>query len=383
MKPSRRAAAIPYLGICLAAAVVALFIYGRIDYSSQRFPEWDLNSYHQMARAAPGFNTTVPQPFVYRILGPFIAGVLPIPDPWNFYALSAGASVLLVALFFLFLCRVGITPLAACYSTILFIFNKYLFGFPIWDFFQIDDILAMVFILGMFWSILDRKWAMFSALLALGALTREVTLLLAPTALVYLAERRLLATDGVKALAAIVPGVVCFAAIRWIIASEEALKILDAFLVYSHKMLLPETWGRLLINSFVPLSLTPLVFWRHSWEFARQNKYMVLFVILVFSSTWFAGNNERLMAPAAIIFYLLTAQLVQTYFITSKMALVLLLICAALASQHHLYGTYPLPDRLFTIVLTAATLGVATAVAAAVSFQQRRLKPPPASSLAI
>jgi hypothetical protein len=70
-------------------------------------------------------------------------------------------------------------------------------------------------------------------------------------------------------------------------------------------MLLLETWGRLLINSFVPMSLVPLVYWRQTARFALENKFMVVLVVLVFFSTWFSGSSERLMSPASVVFYLL------------------------------------------------------------------------------
>ena len=66
----------PYFGILIVGAI-ALFLFGSIEYNAFRFSNFDLKHYRAMADVAPFLNTDIPQPFVYRILGPWLAGLFP------------------------------------------------------------------------------------------------------------------------------------------------------------------------------------------------------------------------------------------------------------------------------------------------------------------
>lgn len=136
--------------------------------------------------------------------------------------------------------------------------------------------------------------------------------------------------------------------------------MLQAFLYHVNKLNSVETWFRLLINSFIPLSLLPIMFIKRTVSFFMDKKYMLLFIVFVFISTLFGSNNERLMAPAFVIFYLLIAHIIQDYFYPRKGMLFILMAGALLSSFHHLIGRYPLPSKNLMVILSASSLMAVT-----------------------
>jgi hypothetical protein len=348
-----------YVGVLLLVSAVMVFLYGQIPYESEQYSDWDLAIYRAMAAASPDLAPDVPRPFAHRILGPYLVGLLPLPESAGFYLLTVISAITLVFLFYFFLCSRGIQRPVAALTTSLFIFNKYLFGFPVWDYFQVADALTLVYILLLFWSLQSFNWSGFGIVLVLGALTRETALLVIPVAFVYLMERRKLASEGKAIVFAAVPGLGVFALTHWLIYPVGG-GLVDTFYLDVSTLISLDTWLRLLINPFVPLSLLPLVFWGRTLAFARENKHAVVFVGLVLLTALFRENYERLMAPAFIVFYLLIAQILQDHLYGHKAVLAVLIGAAILSSFHHDIARYPLASREWTVALSALSLLIAT-----------------------
>jgi len=114
-----------YTAILFFMTIVMIVLFGQIDYTEQPYSSWDLAAYREMASASPGINPDIPQPFAYRLLGPFLVGLLPIPDSIAFYALAITFSFILVFLFYYFLLQLGISRVVSTVTVLLFIFNKY------------------------------------------------------------------------------------------------------------------------------------------------------------------------------------------------------------------------------------------------------------------
>jgi hypothetical protein len=129
----------------LATTLMMVFLYGRIEYAKKPFSEWDLSSYRAMANSSPQLRANVQRPFAYRLLGPYIVGLLPLPDPLGFYLLTVAVSVLVVLLLYSFLCNMGLSANASAIAAALFSFNKQIFGFNVWDFFQVNDCLSLLY----------------------------------------------------------------------------------------------------------------------------------------------------------------------------------------------------------------------------------------------
>jgi len=345
-----------------------IFMFGQIDYTREMFAGWDLWSYRKIAAASPGLATDVPGPFAYRIFGPYIVGLLPLPDDTAFYVCTVALSLVLALLFYFFLCNVGLTPAASALTAILFSFNKYLFGFNVWDYFQIDDLLTLIFIVILWLAMLKENWIVFGLTLFLGALTREPSMLMVPVAFAYLWEKGRLLNNWKAITASVVPGIAAFFLLRALVSVQGVFPVqgeytlFQAFLKHSVKMAEPEVWFRLLVNSFIPLSLLPIVFIEDTAAFFRENKHAALFFALVFISTMWGFDNARLMAPAFLVFYLLIGKFIQR-FQEKKLFIIVIVSASFISSFHHVIARYPLPSIKLTIFLSLATLAVVTVAA--------------------
>lgn len=351
------------LVILMCVTLLMIFLYGQIAYNREPYAGWDLGKYRVMAQAAPGLALTG-RPFAYRLLGPYLVGLLPVPDPAGFYGLAVIASFVLVILFYFFLIGEGIQRTAAVITVTFLIFNEYFFGMTLFDYFQINDLLTLIFLIGLFWAMFKSRWPLFGVFLALGALARETSLLMIPVALVYLLETGRLRREGLPFALSSVPGAVIFTMIHAFAPVSGGMGLLEAPWAYRAKVISPVIWFRLLVNSFIPLSLLPAIYFKLTLEFFTRRKYALLFVGLVLASTFFGVNNERLMAPTFIVFYLLIAEITQTSLYPRWGILIIMLGCGFVSSFHPLIARYPLPNNLTYVVLSLATLGMATAATA-------------------
>lgn len=352
----------------LAVTVALLYLYGGIPYEESPYTDWDLASYRSMAQAAPGLSSEVNQPYAYRVLGPYLAGLLPGPDPVGFRLLTLALSLSLAVLLFRSL-EGPVTPRAAAAATILFVLNKRLFGFTSWDYFQVNDLMALVSILVGYVALERRRWSVFALALAVGCFAKETPLLLVPVAFAAVWEAGRERRDWLRALVASLPAIAVFGLLRLVIEPAGGRGLVAAFVDAVDKLAHPETWFRLLVNAFAPVSLVPIVFWRDTVEFFRSRRHALFLLVLVFGSALFGINNERLMAPAFVVIYPLVAVILERRVLGRRRVLALLIVAGALSSLHHDFARFPLPGRVFTLALTLASLAVATAASAAARFR--------------
>jgi hypothetical protein len=349
-----------FLVTVCAVALVVIVLYGEIPFTHEPYTHWDLVHYKAMAEAAPGLATNVQQPFCFRLLGPYLVGLLPLPASVGFYLFSIAASLVLVIMFYFFLCSQQIDPSVAAVTTALFTLNRYLFGLSVWDYFQLNDILALVFLIVLLFALYHFQWTRFSIILLLGILARETVLIIIPTAVAYLYERH--RTDQLKWLAiAVVPCILVFVIVRTFVPVSGGNDLLTAFTLYAPKILSPETWYRLLINAFIPLTFLPILFWSSTRQYFSDNKHAIVFLVLVLLGTLFGENYERLMAPTFIFFYLLVARIIQKHLFT-MIPLSGIVVGVLMSWPHHQIARYPLRDRNVVIFLSIAALSMTTLV---------------------
>ena len=352
-----------WLVVVLAVASIMIWLYGSIDYTVPPYSQWDLRSYFRMAEAAPGIAANIHQPFIYRLLGPYIVGLLPLAEPLGFRIASTLTALALAALFYLFLGNQDISPILASSSAILLLTNRSLLGYGVWNFFQLNDALSLLYLVGLFWLLEHKSWSWFGGLLLLGALTRETAFLMIPVAAIALLQERASKRDWISLALAVGPGVACFVLVRWLVEPAGGMGLWEALRFHSAKLLAGETWLRLLVTPFMPLTFVPLIFWRASLAFFRQRRWHLLtFVLLVYASALFGQNNERLVAPVSIVYYWLLAQILQeTSEYRPPWLLPLTLALAFLGSLHHEYARYPLPSRTLTLLFSLGGLAIVTA----------------------
>lgn len=349
------------LFIIAVVSVIMIFLYGQIQYTELPFSTWDLTFYQSIATASPQISNSIPQPFAYRLLGPYIAGLLPFPTPLSFYLLTIVLNVTLLFLFYFFLRFLNISGETAIITVVLFSFNKFLFGFSVWNYFQINDILSLIILIVLFRSMFSHNWVLFGAAFLLGAVTKESVFLIIPPALLYFYKRKELSKEVKNFVFAIVPGIAVFILLR-ILINAEGETLVQAFLLHSNKLLSPRSLFILLIYSFVPIALLPLVFYKDTKNFFKENKYALLFIVLVFISTLFGKNNERLMAPSFIIFYLLIAEIIDKNFLNKKLLIFIFILCGFVSSLHDYIARFSFLTKNEAIGISLTALFIVTLV---------------------
>jgi hypothetical protein len=85
--------------LLVSACALIILSKGRIDFASPLFADWDLHSYRLMAMASPRLAEDAIAPFCYRLLGPYVVGLLPLPDPLAFWLLNSLACLALAGEF--------------------------------------------------------------------------------------------------------------------------------------------------------------------------------------------------------------------------------------------------------------------------------------------
>jgi len=340
--------------LLIIATAVSILLSGLIEYWLPEYSNMDFNYYREMAEAAPLLNTNVMQPFVYRILAPWLAGILPFNLDVNFYLLNSISLIVLAILFFEFLLKNKITPTVGLIVTIGFIFNKYFFQYLSWDYFHLTDTISLILILLSLKYLIKRKWFKLGLVFFIGALTKEILVLMIPTGYVYLwmkkrSKKRILKFT-LSAIAFIVP----FVIIRLLIQPNGGEDLFTQFSTGISRFFTPEAFIKKLIIAFTPFGLIPLLFWKDIVEFFRDRIYLLVYFALVFITTIF-GDFERLMTPAAPVFYLFISYIINNYLKTDTFGKVFYYVFVSLvflSSFYHLWGVVRLPGSDASIIST-------------------------------
>lgn len=351
-----------HLAALAALALAMAWLYGEIDYAGA-FAHVDLRHYRVMAQEAPRWPGAVPQPFIFRPLGPWLAGLLPLPDPLAFRLLSVAGLLALLLGTYGWLAAFFAGPRAAAFTAALLAFNPYAFGFFAFNYFQLADVLALLALLAAFAALQRERWGWLALALALGVLAREPAVLVIPAVPVLLGSRRARPRAWRDASLAVLPALLLFVGLRLAVEPAGGPGLLQTFLNASGKAARPETWYRLLINAWAPLSLLPLVFWGTTRAFARAHPHLVLFALLVLASAFFGGDQERLVVPAFVAVYALVAVIVERHLGAHPAVRAVLVAGAFATSLHHLSARFPLPSRSWSIALSVAALLAVTAAA--------------------
>lgn len=354
--------------ILILTTLVGIYFYGEIDYLDSDYKLWDLQDYKIMAENSPNLNENVTleklrQPFVFRITGPFISGLLPFDIITNFKVLNLLFSLTLSLLTFYYLLKLNIETKIALILTIFYIFNKYLFGFPVWNYFHLNDILVQIIITLLFLIIYENKFQpiKYAFVLVIGAFTKETAMIMIPVGLYYFWQLSKINNNSNNKKVIIyyilfsIPAILTFIIIRIYLNSPTGNNLYEAILEYSEKLIEVETWFRLLINSIIPFSLLPIIYFNLTKEYFRDQKHLILFSILVILSTFFGINNERLMAPISLVLLPLLGYIFQNTKLKETKYLLPMILFFSLSIFHHTYSRFPF-NRKLTIILSIFSL---------------------------
>lgn len=357
----------------LLSTALMIFLSGNIPYTTPPFSHWDLLNYRSMAQSAPGIDLSVCPPYTYRILGPYLIGLMPLNDVHAFYWAAVSLSFVLAGAYYSLVCRLGLSRNIAALVTILFTMNRYFFGFTVWDFFQIDDLISEVLLVLLFISMLQGKWLRYSLLLAAGALTRETVFIIVPTTLVYLWENKKLKSSLPSVIWTTAPGLLIFIGLRILLKStctEHDAGFPQSGVAYSYyywafllnvrKFFSPTILFRRLVNAFMPFSFLPIVFFDKTRDFIVKSKSMAFFYALVLASTLFGGDAERLMAPSFIVFYYFLGSIIQKTSASRPVVFAAMIVTAFMSTLHYQNARFKLPSQKYAILFSMGSLCLMT-----------------------
>ena len=317
------------------------------DFSTLPDQSWYLHT----AETAPQLDPNSRQPFAFRLLGPYIIGLRPVAEPLGFRISTIVLGFCFVLLSYYFFRYLRLSPSTALVLVIFMALNRYIFGWTFWGFFFVNDFLMMILIMVMFLAMWQSRWLVFSVALVLGALTREPTMVMVPVALFYAWEKKELGIKWRKVLLACTPGLITILLIRLFVPTGEGAPLTEALATYSSKLVEPRSLFRLFVNTFLPFTLVPLIYFRTTLEFFKSRKYLLAFIFFVFCTTLFGSNQERLMIPTGIIFFALLGTILEN--VSPKRAVFFVLIAAGCVSSiHYNFGNWRVPDAGWTRALT-------------------------------
>ena len=357
------------LVLVLAVAAVFIWLYGALD--PVEYAESGVLYYGPMAEASPGLDLGQAQPYVFRWLGPWLAGMLPLPIPLAFYVWAVAGSLALVALAVAVFRADGRTPRAAALSAVLLAMNPYLFGFNVFNMYQLGDLLAQLGLGVALLLLWRRQYLSMGAVLAVTVLAREPAILMLPVAAVWWWENGRRRDEGLRLALALVPLVLLFALPRVLLVDQRGPHLVQTFLNASGKAASPGTWARLLVNAWVPVVAVLAVWPRETLRWARAHLHLVVLFAGTLASAFFGGDQERLMQPAIWAVYPAAAFVLDRHWRRRPIAVALLLAAGVLGSLHHITARFPLPDRQLTAVKAAVALAVALGVALWVRWRER------------
>ena len=352
--------------IFLSAALMILF-YGRINISDVPFSDIpDIQNYRLMAEAAPGLDTTVSRNFGYRILSPYIAGLMPFDIDTNFYILTVLLSLIIPFVFFRFLKIYGLKNDTSFFLTILFLAGRHTFGFPVWDFYDLHDLITHTLILLFLINLKKNNFILMGVILSVGVINRETILFLVPAALSYYLFMIKSKKYAAGLILSVIPALILLFLIRSLVITESVTEknILYSFnklrFDESNKLFNPVTYYRI-INTFIPLTLIPFVFYKTSKTFFMNNLHFLVLILTFLFSCFLAGDTERLVVPVFPVFFLLLGIIFEKISFNELKARIIVLSLCIMAIPHHIFFRFRLPTRNWKVALSMIALLTVTA----------------------
>lgn len=289
--------------VLLVTLAMTHFVYGHVADGSLAHAGTDAVQYQRMSQAAPGLACDVNSPYVYRLAGPYIMGILPGDLYTNYLVATFLAGMSLAALMYFFLMAMGSSPIVATAAVLTMIFNKYCFGDLNWNHYRLNDLIGLIQIIGLYWCMIRRRWIGLGIIFVAAVFTREIAVVIVPVSFIYLLETGTFKRDWKGWLVSLVPGAICFLAIRAYVPHAGGAGLLAALSGHADKLTSPGRLYALFVNAYAPLVIVPVVFYRDTWDFCRRRPHAVVFLLVVFVSSLFGSNDERLLAPASIIVF--------------------------------------------------------------------------------
>jgi hypothetical protein len=341
-------------------SVASILLSGQIDYNSPEYLDIDQAKYRAMAESAPGLNDQVIKPFVFRILGPWLAGLMPFDITINFFIINFITLLLIPFSLYFLLLSFSIKKEITLALIICFVFNRYFFQFYAWNYFMVVDSITLLLLIFYFFLIKKRNWLLLGFLIVLGIFIKEIVLIIIPTAFTYLYFNKSQGKDYLYLTIISLLSFLIFIGIRIFLDNGGGEELLEQFTTRILSSIEPIALTKKMIIAFSPFGLIPFFFYKESLAFFMGNKHLLAYLLLVVLTSVF-GDHERLMTPFAPIYLLLIGSIIQKYIVKVHNAksysfLISIIILSVLSSFYHLWGIIQLPSRTVSIVTTAIFL---------------------------
>ncbi|MBK8944470.1 MAG: hypothetical protein IPM32_04275 [Ignavibacteriae bacterium] len=346
-----------YLIVIFLVTEFLILLTNKIDYSNSLYSNSDFNKYILMAEASPQLNQEVIRPFVYRIVVPWLAGLLPFSIINNFVLLNHIALLFLAFSVFLFLLDNNVGIKLSFFLTLTFQLNRYFFLYNTWNYFQVGDVISLGILFLSFLLLKRKNWILLFLIFPISVLIKEYVLLFLPAGFVYLFLERTSAKNYIIYFILSLSSILVYVLIRMIIFSEggESLYVqyTTQVIYFSKPILLIKRF----IVPFTPFGLIPIIFFRETILFFRKHFYFLIFSITVMALSFF-GEPERLMAPLSVAFILFLFDLLKLIFNEideRKFKLIFVVIYFLIvftASFYHIWGIITLPTKELSMIFT-------------------------------
>ena len=362
-----------HIFIIVAVSIFVLLFTGQIEYQQLQYKNSDLTKYIAMAKVSPELNLTIIRPFVYRILAPWVIGLMPFSIPTNFFLLNTIFLILLSIVFYSALSEFDLSANVALTLTIAFQMNRYFFQFLSWNYFQLSDTIALSVLFTSFILIKRKNWILLFLLLPVSILIKEYALIILPAGLFYFLFQRKSKKDFLLFGLLSITTITVYALIRIVLDTDQGVDLLTQYITKEFYYSRPMLFLKKYIASFTPFGLLPIIFYKELIHFFKRNSFLFIYTLTVIVISYF-GEAERMMAPLAVVYFLFVGNLVekrfklyQNHFFENKI-FVLIIITSFLSSFYHLWGIVQLPNKYWSIVST-----VIFSIIIAVSFYKNDL----------
>jgi hypothetical protein len=336
--------------ICLAQIVLTPQTE-LIRYNSSH----DVIAYRQMAIAFPSIDSSVGKPFAYRLLAPWLAGLLFKDVDVGFTVLNAIFSLCFVVILYNFLKQNQISDKIAFFISAAFVLNRYFIPNFAFEPYRFCDVLSNVLLLLTLIYLAKNKYLPVYVLSFLGILTKENALLIIPVGIIfiYLNNKNKIASFSVFSFLLFT----IFISIRILIPVEQGISLLQAFDENWSKIFSIEAIAKQFFLAFNPFYLIPIVTYKDFIDFNKKNFHWFVLLFFVLISSLFGGDKERLMFAYIPIYYLFIAGLFEKIQMKSQLktlTLFLILILCWTVNLNHIWGIILLPSRESSLAFALA-----------------------------
>jgi hypothetical protein len=336
-----------HIFILILAYIILIIITSKIPYKSAPFKDWDLQYYMEMAEYAPHISLNIPRPFFYRILGPYLIGLLPLSVENAFYYSTIILCPFAIILLYLLLIKLDIDRKSSFIATLCFLLNPYGLTLIIWDYFQINDLIAYIFFILLFCYMYKGQYLYYCLALALAILAREFPLMMIPATFVFLLERKKYSTIP-KFIASIIPCLLIFLIFRLAVPAEGP-SYWYHFKLYYTDIFHIEYLLRIFFNAWGPIVAFFIFYYKKAAKILLAKPHMITFIVCIYFAALWGFSAERLVIFSFVAVYYLLAKII-TDAKVSKVCIYILIGLSIINNYHQTYSRIPLTLKTTIII---------------------------------